>query len=98
MAESALTQLLMLLGTTVSAVLLFQRLRIPSSLAYLTVGVALGSNTAGPGRSPVHSWALSWTLESSRRPALLVNRCFALTAVTRVYWKTLALRAQTCSS
>lgn len=48
MAENALTQLLMLLGATVSAVLLFQRLRIPSSLAYLTVGVALGSNTAGP--------------------------------------------------
>lgn len=48
MAEHALTQLLMLLGATVTVVLLFQKLRIPPSLAYLAVGVALGANTAGP--------------------------------------------------
>src|SRR5690606_39492030 len=48
MVEHALTQLLLLLGATVTVVLLFQKLRIPSSLAYLAVGIALGANTAGP--------------------------------------------------
>lgn len=40
--------LLLLLGLAVAAVLLFQRLHIPSSLAYLLVGVVLGPFTAGP--------------------------------------------------
>ncbi|MDX5299852.1 MAG: cation:proton antiporter [Gammaproteobacteria bacterium] len=48
MVEQALAQLLLLLGTTVCVVLFFQRLQIPSSLAYLLVGVLLGSHTAGP--------------------------------------------------
>ena len=48
MAENALTQLLLLLSITVAMVLVFQRLRVPSSLAYLAVGVVLGANTAGP--------------------------------------------------
>ncbi|HET8849732.1 MAG: sodium:proton exchanger [Marinobacter sp. 34-60-7] len=48
MAENALTQLLLLLSVTVAMVLVFQRLRVPSSLAYLAVGVVLGANTAGP--------------------------------------------------
>lgn len=43
-----LTQLLLLLGATVAAILLFRRLGVPPSLAYLAVGVALSSNTAGP--------------------------------------------------
>lgn len=41
-------QLLLLLGLAVAAILLFQRLHIPSSLAYLLVGVVLGPFTAGP--------------------------------------------------
>src|SRR5690554_7942578 len=48
MIENILTQLLILLGATVSVVLLFQKLRIPPSLAYLAVEMALGANTAGP--------------------------------------------------
>ncbi|WP_048307941.1 cation:proton antiporter [Halomonas sp. PR-M31] len=48
MLDHALVQLLLLLGVTVSVLLLFQRLRIPTSLAYLLVGVLLGSHTAGP--------------------------------------------------
>lgn len=48
MLDQVLVQLLLLLGVTVSVVLLFQRLRIPSSLAYLLVGVLLGSHTWGP--------------------------------------------------
>ncbi|HSH47292.1 MAG TPA: cation:proton antiporter [Halomonas sp.] len=48
MLDQALVQLLLLLGVTVSVVLLFQRLRIPSSLAYLLVGVLLGAHTWGP--------------------------------------------------
>lgn len=41
-------QILLLLGAAVAVVLLFQRLRIPSSLGYLLVGVLLGPHTAGP--------------------------------------------------
>lgn len=48
MIEQALLQTLLLLGVTVFVVLLCQRLRVPSSLAYLLVGVVLGSHTAGP--------------------------------------------------
>jgi len=44
----ALTQILLLLGSAVAIVLLFQRLRIPSSLAYLLIGLLLGPHTAGP--------------------------------------------------
>lgn len=46
--ESTLTQALFLLGTAVIIIVAFQRLRIPSSLAYLLVGVLLGPHTAGP--------------------------------------------------
>lgn len=45
---STLAQILLLLGTAVVVVLVFQRLRIPSSLAYLLIGVLLGPHTAGP--------------------------------------------------
>lgn len=48
MLEQTLVQTLILLGATVFVVLLFQRFRIPPSLAYLLVGVMLGSHTAGP--------------------------------------------------
>lgn len=48
MLEQTLIQLLLLLGATVSVVLLFQRLHIPASLGYLLVGVLLGAHTAGP--------------------------------------------------
>lgn len=41
-------QYLLLLGLAVAAVLLFQRLHVPSTLAYLLVGVVLGPFTAGP--------------------------------------------------
>lgn len=43
-----LAQILLLLGVTVAVVLGFQRLRIPTSLGYLLVGVILGPYTAGP--------------------------------------------------
>lgn len=46
--DNVLFQIVLLLATTVFVVLLFQRLKIPSSLAYLAVGVLLGSHTAGP--------------------------------------------------
>lgn len=45
---AALAQILLLLGCAVAVVLVFQRLRIPSSLGYLLVGVLLGPHTAGP--------------------------------------------------
>ncbi len=48
MLEQTLIQTLLLLGGTVFVVLVFQRMRIPPSLAYLLVGVMLGSHTAGP--------------------------------------------------
>ncbi|WP_417581968.1 cation:proton antiporter [Nitrincola sp.] len=48
MLEQTLIQILLLLGVTVFVVLIFQRLRIPPSLAYLFVGVILGANTSGP--------------------------------------------------
>lgn len=41
-------QVLLLLGCAVAVVLAFQRLRIPSALGYLLVGVLLGPHTAGP--------------------------------------------------
>lgn len=43
-----LAQIIMLLGVAVAVVLAFQRLRIPTSLGYLLVGVILGPYTAGP--------------------------------------------------
>lgn len=48
MLEQTLTQVLLLLAATVFIILLFQRLQIPASLAYLAVGVLLGGHTAGP--------------------------------------------------
>jgi CPA2 family monovalent cation:H+ antiporter-2 len=46
--ERLLIDVLLLLGGAVALILLFQRLRIPSSLAYLLVGVAFGPYTGGP--------------------------------------------------
>lgn len=43
-----LTQILLLLGVAVAVVAAFQRLRVPTSLGYLLVGVLLGPHTAGP--------------------------------------------------
>lgn len=43
-----LALIILLLGVTVAVVLVFQRLRIPTSLGYLLVGVILGPYTAGP--------------------------------------------------
>lgn len=43
-----LAQILLLLGIAVVVVVVFQRLRIPSSLGYLLVGLILGPYTAGP--------------------------------------------------
>lgn len=43
-----LSQILLLLGVAVAVVVLFQRLRIPSSLGYLLVGFILGPHTIGP--------------------------------------------------
>jgi CPA2 family monovalent cation:H+ antiporter-2 len=48
MIEQPLLQALLLLGTAVLVVLIFHRLKIPSSLGYLLVGVLLSANTAGP--------------------------------------------------
>lgn len=48
MLDETLIQLLLLLGVTVAVVLSFQKFHIPHSLAYLLVGVLLGSHTAGP--------------------------------------------------
>jgi CPA2 family monovalent cation:H+ antiporter-2 len=48
MLDETLIQLLLLLGVTVAVVLSFQKFHIPPSLAYLLVGVLLGSHTAGP--------------------------------------------------
>jgi CPA2 family monovalent cation:H+ antiporter-2 len=43
-----LNQILILLATAVTVVVVFQRLRIPTSLGYLLVGVLLGPYTMGP--------------------------------------------------
>ena len=43
-----LAQILLLLAVAVTVVVIFQRLRIPTSLGYLLVGVILGPHTAGP--------------------------------------------------
>jgi len=41
-------QLLVMLALTVFTILLFQRLNLPASIAYLLVGIVLSPNTAGP--------------------------------------------------
>jgi CPA2 family monovalent cation:H+ antiporter-2 len=41
-------QILLLLAVTVAVVVIFQRLRIPTSLGYLLVGVILGPYTVEP--------------------------------------------------
>lgn len=43
-----LAQILLLLGVAVAVVVMFQRLHVPTSLAYLLVGVILGPHTIGP--------------------------------------------------
>lgn len=46
--NEALGQILLLLGTALTAVLVLQRLRVPSILAYLLVGLFVGPHTPGP--------------------------------------------------
>lgn len=48
MPDNSLVQILLLLGTAVGVVFLFQRLNIPTSLGYLLVGLILGPHTVGP--------------------------------------------------
>lgn len=48
MLEQFFPQVLLLLSTSVLVIIAFQRMRIPSSLAYLLVGVLLGAYTPGP--------------------------------------------------
>ncbi len=43
-----LAQIILLLAVTVGVVVIFQRLRVPTALGYLLVGVILGPYTAGP--------------------------------------------------
>lgn len=43
-----LVQIILLLAVAVATMLIFQRLRIPSSLGYLMVGLILGPHTVGP--------------------------------------------------
>lgn len=43
-----LAQIILLLAVAVSVVVIFQRLRVPTSLGYLLVGVILGPHTVGP--------------------------------------------------
>jgi CPA2 family monovalent cation:H+ antiporter-2 len=43
-----LAQIILLLAVAVAVVVTFQRLRIPTSLGYLLVGIILGPHTAGP--------------------------------------------------
>jgi len=45
---SNFAEILLLLGVAVPVVAVFQRLRIPGSLAYLLVGLVLGPHTVGP--------------------------------------------------
>lgn len=46
--DEHLSEILLLLGAAVAVVLLFQRLRVPSILAYLLVGLLVGPHTPGP--------------------------------------------------
>ena len=46
--DPSFSQILLLLGCAVAVVLVFQKLRIPSILGYLLVGVLLGPHTVGP--------------------------------------------------
>lgn len=46
--EQGLLQVILLLGVAVAAIVVFQRLHIPTSLSYLLVGVILGPHTTGP--------------------------------------------------
>jgi len=48
MTDAYLPQILLLLATAVFIIVAFHRLRIPSSLGYLLVGLLLGSYTPGP--------------------------------------------------
>src|SRR5690606_22757187 len=50
--DQTFPHLLLLLGLAVTVVLDFQRLRIPSSLGYLLVGVILRGSTLGPSLDP----------------------------------------------
>ena len=43
-----LVQIILLLAVSVTVMVSFQRLHIPSSLGYLLVGLILGPHTAGP--------------------------------------------------
>ncbi|MCU0956120.1 MAG: cation:proton antiporter [Hydrogenophaga sp.] len=54
-----LIQILLLLGVSVAVVVGFQRLRLPSSLGYLLVGVLLGPYTWGPVVDASQIWTLA---------------------------------------
>ena len=43
-----LLQIILLLGTAITVVVIFHRLHIPTSLGYLIVGMLLGPHTIGP--------------------------------------------------
>lgn len=46
--EERFAEILLMLGAAVGVILAFRRLQVPSSIAYLLVGVILGPYTAGP--------------------------------------------------
>jgi CPA2 family monovalent cation:H+ antiporter-2 len=46
--EQRFAEILLMLGAAVAVILAFRRLHVPSSIAYLLVGVLLGPYTAGP--------------------------------------------------
>ena len=48
MLQETLIQILLLLGVTISILLVFRRLGIPGSLGFLVVGILLSTKTAGP--------------------------------------------------
>lgn len=48
MIDQPFIQILMMLGSSVAVVVLFQKLHIPSSIGYLLVGVLFGAHTPGP--------------------------------------------------
>lgn len=59
MTDQYLNLALLLLGTTVAAILLLRRLNVPSILAYLAVGVLVGPHTPGPIIDPAPVRALA---------------------------------------
>ena len=54
MTDQPFAQFVLLLGAAVLIVATFHRLRIPSSLGYLLVGIVLGPHTGGPVVEPLY--------------------------------------------